>query len=181
MPFAIKKGRFKLSTPAKCTSHVKLSKGGQSTNIKSLKIQNVLRPWNQILAYKTMLWMSVVRTLAWCFHILEMSSIHTGEHTKQQRFKSKRRKIVNGKDCVTFHRTTAYHCCHSLHAFTGSCEKFSFLRYDSWSELPWKYETGQNRMRTFPKTPVIFLPALVSLALSAPLLRFSREFRVWST
>ena len=34
MPFAIKKGRFKLSTPAKCTSHVKLSKGGQSTNIK---------------------------------------------------------------------------------------------------------------------------------------------------
>ena len=63
MPFAIKKSRFKLSTPAKCTSHVKLSKGGQSTNIKSLKIQNVLRPWNQILAYKTMLWMSVVRTL----------------------------------------------------------------------------------------------------------------------
>ena len=30
MPFAIKKGRFTLSTPAKCTSHVKLSKGGQS-------------------------------------------------------------------------------------------------------------------------------------------------------
>ena len=116
-PCAIKKGRFKLSvsTPAKCTSRAGLSKGGQSTNIKkSPKIQNVLRPWNQILAYKTMLWMSVVRTLAWCFHILEMSSIHTGEHTKQQRFKSKRRKIVNGKDCVTFHRTTAYHCCHSL-------------------------------------------------------------------
>ena len=78
------------------------------------KIQNVLRPWNQLLAYKTMLWMSGVRTLAWCFHILEMSSIHTGEHTKQQRFKSKRRKIVNGKDCVTFHKTTAYHCCHSF-------------------------------------------------------------------
>ena len=115
MPFAIKKSRFKLSTPAKCTSHVKLSKGGQNSDIKSLKIKNVLRPWNQILAYKTMLWMSFVRTLAWCFHILEMSSIHTGEHTKQQRFKSsKRRKIVNGKDCVTFHRTTAYHCCHSF-------------------------------------------------------------------
>ena len=31
--------------------------------------------------------MSVVRTLAWCFHVLEMSGIHTGEHTKQQRFK----------------------------------------------------------------------------------------------
>ena len=33
-PFAIKKGRFKMSTPAKFTSHVKLSKGGLSTNIK---------------------------------------------------------------------------------------------------------------------------------------------------
>ena len=33
-PFPIKKGRFKSSTPAKFTSHLKLSKGGQSTNIK---------------------------------------------------------------------------------------------------------------------------------------------------
>ena len=46
--------------------------------------------------------------------VTTVSSINTGEHTKQQRFKSKRRKIVNGKDCVTFHRTTAYHCCHSV-------------------------------------------------------------------
>ena len=104
MPFAIKKGRFKPSTAAKCTSHVKLSKGGQSTNIKKLKFKTF-----HVHEY---MWMSLVRTLAWCFHILEMSSIHTGEHTKQQRFKSTRRKIVNVKDCVTFHRTTAYHCCH---------------------------------------------------------------------
>ena len=33
MPFAIKKGRFQLSTPAKGTSHVKLLKGGQSTRV----------------------------------------------------------------------------------------------------------------------------------------------------
>ena len=36
-PFAIKKGRFKLTTPAKCTSHAESSEvveGGQSTNIK---------------------------------------------------------------------------------------------------------------------------------------------------
>ena len=99
-PCAIKKGRFKLSVsiPAKCTSRAGLSKGGQSTNIKkSPKIQNVLRPWNQILAYKTMLWMSVLRTFAWCFHIMEMSSTH---------------------------RTTAYHCRHSF--FDGSYERFSF-------------------------------------------------------
>ena len=54
---------------------------GRALILKSLKIQNVLRPSNQFLAYKTMLWMSVVRTLAWCFHIMEMSSIHTGERT----------------------------------------------------------------------------------------------------
>ena len=43
-----------------------------------------------------------------------------------------------------------------MHAFTGSCEKFSFLRYDSWSVLPWKYEPGKNRIRTFLKTPAVF-------------------------
>ena len=75
---------------------------GRALILKSLKIQNVLRPSNQFLAYKTMLWMSVVRTLAWCFHILEMSSIHTGEHAKQQRFKSKRRKIVTAKIALHF-------------------------------------------------------------------------------
>ena len=121
-----------------------------------------------------MLWVFVVRTLTWCSPILELWSIHTGEQINNS-------KNPNGKDCVTFHRTIAYHCCHSWHVSTGSCDKFSFLRYDSWSALPWKYEPGQNRIRTFLKTPVVFFPALVSLALSAPLLRFSREFRMWST
>ena len=37
-----------------------------------------------------------------------------GRTYEQQRFKSKRRKIANGEDCVTFHRTTAYHGCHSF-------------------------------------------------------------------
>ena len=35
-----------------------------------------------------------------------------GRTYRQQRFKSKRRKIANDKDCVAFHKTTAYHCCH---------------------------------------------------------------------
>ena len=111
MPFAIKKGRFKLSTPAKCTSHVKLSKEGQSTNRKSLKIQNVLRPWNQILAYKTMLWMSVVRTLALCFHVLEMSSIHTGEHTNIQAPKDRKRQRLR---YISQNDRLPLHCCHSF-------------------------------------------------------------------
>ena len=96
-----------------------------------------------------MLWVFVLRTLTWCSQILEMWSIHRWEQINN-------RKNPNGKDCVTFHRTTAYHCCHSLHAFTGSCEKFSFLRYDSSSALSCKYEPGQNRIRTFLKTPVVF-------------------------
>ena len=95
------------------------------------------------------MWVFVVRTLTWCPQILEMWSIHTGEQINNG-------KNPTGKDCVTLHRTTAYHCCHSLHAFAGSCEKFSFLRYNSWSALPWKYEPGQNRIRTFLKTPVVF-------------------------
>ena len=137
MPFAIKKGRFKLSTPAKCTSHVKLSKGGQSTNIKSLKIQNVLRPWNQILAYKTMLWMSVVRTLAWCFHILEMLSIHTGEHTKQQRLNPSAERSQTAK--IALHFTERPLTTVVTPFFAGSYEELN----DSWSALPWKYDPGQ--------------------------------------
>ena len=93
--------------------------------------------------------MFVVRTLTWCPQILEMWSIHTGEQINNSR-------NPTGKDCVTFHRTTAYHCCHSLYAFAGSREKFSFLWYDSWSVLPWKYEPGQNNIRTFLKTCVVF-------------------------
>ena len=37
-----------------------------------------------------------------------------GRTYEQQRFKSKRRKIANGEDCVAFHRTLAYHGCHSF-------------------------------------------------------------------
>ena len=100
---------------------------------------------------------------------------------QQQRFKSKR-KISNTVKIAlsTFHRTTAHHCCHSMHTFTGSCEKFPYPRYNSWSALLWKYEPGNNRMRTFLKTPVVF-SGFVSLALSTPLSRFSLEFRMWST
>ena len=120
---------------------------GQSTNWKSLKIQNFLRPGNQILAQKTMLWVFVCRTLTWCSQILKMWSIHTGEQINNSKNPNRQR--------LRYIRTTTYHCCHSLHAFTWSCEKFSFLRYDSWPRpaLPWKYEPGQNRIRMFFKTP----------------------------
>ena len=90
-------------------------------------------------------------------HTLEMSSIHTGEHTKQ-RFKFKRRKIVNGKDCVTFHRTTPYHCCHSSFR---SYEEFS-LRHEWFLisvSLKVRPRTGDNWGR-FVKTPVVQFQAL---------------------
>ena len=68
----------------------------------------------RILAYKTMLWMFVVRTLAWCFPNIGNVKYPHGKTYQRQRFKSKHRKIENGKDCLTFHRTTAYHCCRSF-------------------------------------------------------------------
>ena len=80
MPFAIKKGRFNCQLLPSAPVTWSCQREGKALILKSLQIQNVLRLWNQILAYKTMLWMSVVRTLAWCFHILEMSSIHTREN-----------------------------------------------------------------------------------------------------
>ena len=83
---------------------------------KSLKIQNVLRPWNQILAYKTMLWMSVVRTFAWCFHILEMSSIHTGEHTNVLNASAESLRYFTERPLTTV--VTLF--------FAGSYERFSF-------------------------------------------------------
>ena len=65
--------------------------------------------------------------------------------------KSKRQRLR-----YIIHRTTAYHCRHSLHAFTESCKKFSFLTYDSWSALPWKHEPRKNSIKMFLKTPVVF-------------------------
>ena len=46
--------------------------------------------------------MSVVRTLAWCFHILEMLSIHTGEHTKQQRLNPSAERSQTAKIALHF-------------------------------------------------------------------------------
>ena len=97
------------------TSHVKLSKGGQSTNItkKSLNSKR----------FTSMKWDFSVQNnivsvccscLSMVFPYIGNSKYPHGRTNQQQRFKSKRGKISNVKDCVTFHRTTAYHCCHSL-------------------------------------------------------------------
>ena len=63
--------------------------------------------------------MSVVRSLAWCFHILEMSSIHTGEHTNQATKDRKRQRLryISQDDRLPLL---------SLFFFAGSYEKFSF-------------------------------------------------------
>ena len=87
---------------------------------------------------------------------------------QQHHFKIQLKDLKRGKDCVPFHRTTTYHCCHSKHAFTGSREKFSLLRYDSWAALPWKYELGKNRIRMFLKTPFVLSGlSLLNLELSS--------------
>ena len=129
-----------------------------------------------------MLWVFVVRALAWCSHILEISSIHTGEQIKNNIFlKIQAKDLV--RERLRYSSQNDRLPLLSLFAFAGHYEKFSFLMYDSWSALPWKYDPAQNRISTFPKIPVVFSGLLVYLALSArflPVLRFSREFRMWS-
>ena len=127
---------------------------GQSTNQKSLKIQNFLGPGNQILAYKTMLWVFVVRTSAWCSHILQMWSIHTGEQREQTKNRTTA-KIQTAKIALHFTEqplTTVV----TLHMLSPEAVRSFYSPRNSWSALPWKYEPGQNRIRTFLKTPVVF-------------------------
>ena len=49
-----------------------------------------------------MLSMSVVRTLAWRFHILEMSSIHTGEHTNNNVLNPRAERSQTAKIALLF-------------------------------------------------------------------------------
>ena len=102
-----------------------------------------------------------------CFMVFSYtgnSNYSHGRTDQRQRFKSKR-EISNGKDCVIFHRTTAFHCCHSFLSLEAM--------HDSWSALPLKYEPGQNRIRTFLKTPVVF----PGFSLLSPLALLSCGFR----
>ena len=62
---------------------------GQITNKKSLKIQYFLRPGNQILAYKTVLWVFVVRTLAMVFPYIGNVKYPHGRTDQQHRFLAK--------------------------------------------------------------------------------------------
>ena len=86
--------------------------------------------------------MSVVRTLAWCFHILEMSSIHTGEHTNNFLNPSAERSQT-AKIALRFTERPL-----------EATRSFQFVMNDSWSALPWKCDPEQM-IRTF-KTPVVF-------------------------
>ena len=109
-----------------------------------------------------MLWVFVVRALAWCSHKLEISSIHTGEQIKNNIFLK-----IQAKDLV---RERLRYISQndrlpllSLFAFAGHYEKFSFLMYDSWSALPSKYDPAQNRISTFPRF-LLFFPGFSLLS-----------------
>ena len=146
-PFAKRKGRFKLSTPAKCTLSKDKALIKKVLKFKTFYVQEIRLQNNVASVFSS--YLSLVFP-----YIGDVKYPHgRTAGTNQQQNNSKN---PNGKDCVTFHRTTAYHCCHSSHDFTGSREKSLFLTYDSWSALPWKYEPGQNRIGTFLKTLVVF-------------------------
>ena len=128
-----------------------------------------------------MLWVFVVRTLAWCSHILgpigNVKYPH-GRTDQQQRFKSKRKISNAAKIALHFTErpltTVVTLCMLSLQA-TRSFHSLGMILDQRFLEST--NPERKNRIRTFLKTPVVFR-ALVSLALSAPLLRFSLEFRM---
>ena len=145
-PFVTKKGGFKLSTPAKCTSHARLSKGIENSK-RFMSRKSDVSVQNNVVSV-------CCSYLCMVFPYIENIKYPHGRTDQQQRFKSKR-EISKGKDCVS----------HSLLSLEAM--------YDSWSALPFKYEPGQNRIRTFLKSPVVFsgfsllIPQRSSLAVFA--------------
>ena len=118
--------RFKLPTPAKCTSHVKLSREGKALILKSLTYSKRFTSMKSDFSLQNNVVNACCSYLSMVFPYIGNVKYPHGRTYQQQRFKSKRRKIANGKDCVTFHRTTAYHCTVVTRFFAGSYEKFSF-------------------------------------------------------
>ena len=81
-----------------------------------------------------------------------------GRTYQQQHFESKRRNIVNGKDCITFYRMTAYHCCYSFFR----C-KLRGVFIPSWMILDQRFResmTPDDNWERFIKTPVVQFRAL---------------------
>ena len=124
--FPIKKGRFKLPTPAKCTSHVKLSREGKALILKSLTYSKRFTFMKSDFTLQNNVVNVCCSYLSMVFPCIGNVKYPHGRTYQQQRFKSQRRKNANGKDCVAFHRTTAYHCTVVTRFFAGSYEKFSF-------------------------------------------------------
>ena len=127
--FPIKKGRFKLPTPAKCISYVKLSREGKALLLKSLTYSKFFTSMNSDFSLQNNVVNVCCSFLSMMFPCIGNVKYPHGRTYQQQRFKSKRPKIANGEDCVTFHRSTAYHCTVVTRFFAGSHEKFSF-RYE---------------------------------------------------
>ena len=98
--------------------------------------------------------MSVVRTLAWCFHVLEMSSIHTGEHTNNNVLNPSAERTRTAKIALHFTERPLTTALLSLVFSLEATRSFHFVMNDSWSALPWKRDPGLV-IRTF-KTPVVF-------------------------
>ena len=125
-----------------------------------------------------MLWLFVVRTLAWCSHILgpigNVKYPH-GRTDQQQRFKSKQKISNAAKIALHFTErlltTDDTLCMLSLQA-TRSFHSLGMILDQRFLEST--NPERKNRIRTF----LIVFRALVSLALSAPLLWFSLEFRM---
>ena len=74
--------------------------------------------------------MSVVRTLVWCFHILGMSSIHTGEHTNNNVLNPSAERSQTARIALLFTERPLTAVV-TLFFFAGSYEKFHSVMNDS--------------------------------------------------
>ena len=126
-----------------------------------------------------MLWVFVVRALAWCSHILEISSIHTGEQIKNNIFfKNPSERSRKGK--IALHFTER-----PLATVVTLC--FRWPLREVFIPYVWFLVSASLKVRPcteqdkyVSQDSCCFFRALVYLALSARFLRFSREFRMWS-
>ena len=151
-PFPIKKGRFKLPTPAKCTSHVKLSREGKALILKSLTYSKRFTSMKSDFILQNNVVNVCCSYLSMAFPYIGNVKYPHGRTYQQQRFKSQRRK--NAKIALHFTERPLTTALLSLVFSLEATRSFHFVMNDSWSALPWKRDPGQV-IRKF-KTPVVF-------------------------
>ena len=149
-PFPIKKGRFKLPTPAKCNSHVSLSREGKPLISKSLTYSKRFTSMKSDFSLQNNVvnvccsYLSIVFP---CIGNVKYPHGRTYQHPSAERSQT-------AKIALHFTERPLTTALLSLVFALEATRSFHFVMNDSWSALPWKCHPG-HMIRTF-KTPVVF-------------------------